>query len=366
MTRASGLSSTTRRTIINVVLALIGATLLVLTVRRVGLAEVRVSLTAIGWWYFPILALGGLRFAARARAWQVCAGSPLLSSTRAVSAILGADALGNLTPFGVLASEPSKVYFVHDRVPTVTAVSSVAAENAFYIASVLAMIGAGALAFFSIASVPPALRIAAQVVLVGVLIGGTGALWVMRRQPAILSRLARLTAQWSGRGAAAEDRLREIEVHFYAVLTWPWTRIAHALVCIMLRPAPCCAQQVQLACVRVEAIVTMMVDDEYLVGIPAVMPDRLAHPVDLSDDDRPHSTGVLQTGNGFERARIIAFREHDGSLQRARTCTHAVEKGAHADPYFFCNASSTGGATKSPMLPPSDAISRTSDADRNE
>lgn len=217
-----------RRTLVNLTFALIGGVLLVFTVRRVGWFDVQRSLTDIGWWYVLIVSLGGLRFAARSRAWQVCAGALGLTFRRALSATLAGDALGNLTPLGLLASEPTKVFFVNDRVPTVTAVSSVAAENAFYVASVLVMVGAGALAFFEVANVPDALRVGAQVVLGAVMVGGMGGLWIMRRQPAILSRVARLVARWSGRGHTAPDRLREIEVHFYAALTWPWTRIAHA------------------------------------------------------------------------------------------------------------------------------------------
>jgi glycosyltransferase 2 family protein len=221
--------STTRRTLVNLTFAVVGAALLIITVQRVGWAQVQSSLTDIGWWYMPILALGGLRFSARARAWQICAGSPALTFRHALAAILAGDALGNVTPLGVLASEPAKVFFVNDRVSTVTAVSSVAAENAFYMASVLTMLGAGALIFFEIANVPPGLRLGAQVVLGLVMLGGIAGIWMLRRQPAILSRVARGAARWSGRGRTAPDRLREIEVHFYAVLTWPWTRIAHAI-----------------------------------------------------------------------------------------------------------------------------------------
>jgi hypothetical protein len=112
-------------------------------------------------------------------------------------------------------------------VPTVEAVSSVAAENAFYMTTVLMMIGAGALTFFSVADLPPALKLGAQAVVGLVMAGGVTGLWIMRRQPAILSQVARFIAHWTGRGTTAPDRLREIEVHFYAVLTWPWTRIAH-------------------------------------------------------------------------------------------------------------------------------------------
>jgi hypothetical protein len=217
-----------RRVILNLTFALVGGALLLFTVQRVGWTEVQRSLTDIGAWYLPILMLGGVRFLARSRAWQVCAGATGLTLGRAFSATLAGDALGNLTPLGLLASEPAKVFLVKEHVATVTAVSSVAAENAFYVTSVLAMLGAGALVFFEVANVPAGLRLSAQIVLVVVMLGGVAAIWIMRRQPAILSRVARAVAHWTGRGNTAPDRLREIEVHFYAVLTWPWTRIAHA------------------------------------------------------------------------------------------------------------------------------------------
>ena len=57
------------------------------------------------------------------------------------------DALGNVTPFGVLVSEPSKVAFVRRHVGIAPAISAVTIENLFYIASVVIVFlgGAGAL-----------------------------------------------------------------------------------------------------------------------------------------------------------------------------------------------------------------------------
>lgn len=57
------------------------------------------------------------------------------------------DALGNVTPFGVLISEPSKVAFVRRRVGAEAAISAVTIENLFYIASVVVVFvcGTGAL-----------------------------------------------------------------------------------------------------------------------------------------------------------------------------------------------------------------------------
>jgi hypothetical protein len=215
-----------RRTLLHLTLAGLGAILLLATVRRVGWSEVQGSLTAIGWWMVVVIALGGLRFGARARAWLVCARGSGLTFRQAFAATLAGDALGNLTPFGLLASEPAKVYFVRGDVDTVPAVSAVAAENAFYMASVLVMIGAGALAFFGRANLSDTLRIAAQAVLLAVMAAAVAGVWIARRQPAILSRVARAIVAWTGRGRTAPERLREIEIHFYAVLRWPVGRIA--------------------------------------------------------------------------------------------------------------------------------------------
>lgn len=215
---------TTRNTLFNLVLAVVGGVLLLITVRSVGWADVQSSLMQVGWWFPAIVALGGLRFAARSRAWMACtSGLPFWD---AFSATLAGDALGNLTPLGLLASEPAKMLFAKERLPIVDAVSSVAAENAFYIGSVLVMIAAGALAFFGVADLPSSLRVGVQVVLAGVVAGGLMTMWIMRQRPAVLTRLARLVASLTGRGATSIDRLREIEVHFYALLTWPALRIA--------------------------------------------------------------------------------------------------------------------------------------------
>ena len=203
--------------------------LLVLTVRSVGWADVQASISAIGWWYVAVIVLAGIRFGLRSAAWVSCAAAPELKLRRAFAATIAGDALGNVTPLGVLASEPTKAYFVSDRLSPVAAVSSIAAENAFYTASVLVMIGAGALTFFTLADLPQGLRLGAQLVLAAVIVGGAIGVWVLRRQPAFLSTLARAVAQWSGRVATAPDRLREIEAHFYAMLTWPISRIARVV-----------------------------------------------------------------------------------------------------------------------------------------
>jgi glycosyltransferase 2 family protein len=268
--------------VVNIALALIGGVLLFITIRRVGWAEVQTGLAQIGWWFLVVLILGGLRFAARARAWMACvdavadsrllpgpsamaprlaeagpdaqrppgtqqriAGPPdetlgasspapgsadhryLAPSTRHFwGASLAADALGNLTPFGLFASEPAKILLIRDRLPAVTAIVSVAAENAFYIASVVAMVAAGAALFIGQVDLPAGLRLGVQAVLIGAVASGVMAVLVARHKPAVLSRLARILSSLTGRARASASHLEEVEAHFYGILRWRARRVA--------------------------------------------------------------------------------------------------------------------------------------------
>jgi hypothetical protein len=223
-------AGSSRSTAINIALALVGGVLLLVTVRSVGWTSVQEGIQKVGWAFPLILLLGGVRFAARSRGWIACVGDSSLRFRDAFAATLAGDALGNLTPLGILASEPAKVFFVRARLATVQAVASVAAENAFYIASVVVMLAAGAAVFFGKAELPAPLRLGVQAVLAGAVIGGAVGVWMARRRPAVLSQVARLVARLTGREASSIDRLREIEVHFYALLTWPASRIAHVLL----------------------------------------------------------------------------------------------------------------------------------------
>jgi hypothetical protein len=96
--------------------------------------------------------------------------------------------------------------------------------------SVLLMIAAGALAFVGIAQIPPTLALVARATLAAAVTGGVLAVWVARQQPAVLTRLAAVVAAFTGRAATTVDRLREIEVHFYALLEWPVSRIGHVFL----------------------------------------------------------------------------------------------------------------------------------------
>ena len=207
-----------------VVSALVGAALLVLTIRQVGWVEVQRGVGAVGGWFAMVVLLGGLRFYARARSWMLCArqiGAPGLAAAEAFGAVLAGDAVGNLTPLGLLASEPTKVLLVRHRLATSAALTSVALDNGFHTVAVLVMIAAGAWALVRQAALEPTMRLAAEVVLAAVFVAGALGVWLALTRPAILSRLAQLTARVTGRAARTPDVLRDIEQRFYGVFAWP-------------------------------------------------------------------------------------------------------------------------------------------------
>jgi hypothetical protein len=246
-----------RHTVLNLLLAAIGAALLVVTVQRVGWTDVRAGLGYVGWWFVVVVVLGGVRFGARALAWMACVRALETQTARTqnaertqnfertpnlvptpnselhtldfLSAVLAGDALGNLTPLGVLASEPAKVLMMRARLSTAGAIASVALENAFYIASVVAMLAAGAVVFLNRTNVPDGLRVTVQAILAGTVLAALVGVVSARYQPALLSHLARGLASWTGRGRQSLGQLARIEAQFYGMIRWPVRSIASVL-----------------------------------------------------------------------------------------------------------------------------------------
>jgi hypothetical protein len=138
------MSAFRRQHLIAAVAALAGLALFAYAVRKAGVAEILDGIQRVGWGLAAILAIAGLRFLIRAECWRWClppgTAFPL---PRALTAFLAGDAVGNVTPLGLLASEPTKVLLTRHHLATRESVSSLAVENLVYAASVVAMIGVG-------------------------------------------------------------------------------------------------------------------------------------------------------------------------------------------------------------------------------
>jgi hypothetical protein len=226
---APGFSARSRVSATRLVVAALGLILLIVSIRQAGWDPILASMRSVGAWLIVVVALGAARMAVRARAWTICSradhdqGIPFGA---AFTATLAADALGNLTPLGLLASEPAKVMMGRRHVPTSTSLSSVAVENGFYTASVLAMLLGGVWVLLQRTNVPPMMERAGEAVVVAALVGGAVTLWMFRTRPALLSRAGDLLTRVR-RTPMSKDGLQALEQSVYDVARWPVTRLIH-------------------------------------------------------------------------------------------------------------------------------------------
>jgi hypothetical protein len=167
-----------------------GTALFIWLVYKFGPREIWSGFQKIGWGLGWILLLGGLRFAARARAWALCIEPPhKLHFVDAFNAVVCGDALGNVTPLGPLVGEPAKIACVRGRVDVAAALTALAMENVLYTLSVGAMIAAGTIAMLFSVDLPAALREFSELALVCVALMFAAAAWLVWRRPAVLSTL---------------------------------------------------------------------------------------------------------------------------------------------------------------------------------
>ena len=171
-------------------MAAAGTVLFIWLVRSVGPGAIWNGFRQIGWGLGWILILGGLRFAARATAWMLCFEPPhRLRFATAFSAVVCGDALGNVTPFGPLVSEPTKIAYVRGRVPVGAALTALAIENVIYSLSVAAMIAAGAVALIFTVELPTELREFSEVAVTSIVALFALAGWMVWRRPDVLGKV---------------------------------------------------------------------------------------------------------------------------------------------------------------------------------
>ena len=106
-----------------------------------------------------------------------------LKLRQAFMAFLAGDALGNVTPLGPIASEPTKVFLIRHHLATREAVSSLAVDNLVYASSVVAMVATGLIVMLATVPLPFEMQewtIAILAALLVVCLGGLG-VWRWRQ-----------------------------------------------------------------------------------------------------------------------------------------------------------------------------------------
>ena len=180
------------------------------SMQNAGATAVVDGFTRVGAGLVVIILLGGVRALVRTAAWRLCLDpEDRLTFGSMFAAYVAGDAIGNVTPFGVLASEPSKIVMVRGRIALPSSVSSLAVENLFYSATVLVMLVTGTAALLLSFALPQPVRIACQIVLiVAPLVAIAGAWLVATRQRAVTAAI-----EWLGRQRVAAHYLSQLLPH---------------------------------------------------------------------------------------------------------------------------------------------------------
>ncbi len=205
-----------------------GAALFVWSIRTVGADAVVEGVRRLGAAFILVVLLGGVRHLTRASGWMLCMEpGERLSLGRAFAAYLAGDSLGNVTPFGFLISEPSKIVLVRNLVTPRSSIAALTVENLLYSATVAVMLVAGTAALLLSFSVPTAIRVASLATLGGALLTTLLVGWVLATRRRLASRtIARLIARGIG-GHRLQGRLahvREIEDRIFGFADrHPWS-----------------------------------------------------------------------------------------------------------------------------------------------
>jgi hypothetical protein len=168
--------------------ALVGAGLFVWSMREAGTAAVVNGVGRVGAGIVIVVALGGVRALARTAAWRLCldAAEPLTFRSM-LTAYLAGDAIGNVTPFGLLASEPSKVLMVRGQMSLPALAASLTVENLFYSATVLVMLVTGTAALLLSVALPRPLKVTTLVVLLVTPFVAVATAWIVTTPRRIVS-----------------------------------------------------------------------------------------------------------------------------------------------------------------------------------
>ncbi|HVB38228.1 MAG TPA: lysylphosphatidylglycerol synthase domain-containing protein [Vicinamibacterales bacterium] len=202
---------------------LVGLALFVWAVRDAGVQHVLDGLRRVGWGFLLILVVSSIRPLVRTIAWRLCLeSSERLPLGEAFTASVTGTALGDLTPLGLLLSEPAKAMLVRDRLDLVTSFSALTVENLFYSVTVLLMILAGTAALLVTFSVPPIVRLVSLLLVAAALAAALFAAWVLRRRRRVVSGLMTWLGRWPiGRRLLLERvaHVRELEDEVFSFST---------------------------------------------------------------------------------------------------------------------------------------------------
>jgi hypothetical protein len=218
------------RVVVTLGLLAAGLVLLVYMARQLHLnyADVRAGFGRVGVWFVAIFVLSLGRFALRSYAWMAL--TPIrIPLGAAIAATISGDAIGNITPLGLVASEPAKALYLRRYGPPSQLLASLTAENFFYSVSVAIYIIIGSACLLEFFALSDAVRLAGLVSTAGMAIVLAGATWLAWQQPTIASSL--LARVPIARVRSLVDHVRQFEERTYGSAGHEGSRLARVGLC---------------------------------------------------------------------------------------------------------------------------------------
>src|SRR5258706_8205892 len=209
--------STAKRSIawLQAVAFVLGALLLVYVVRKVGVQPIFSALGRVGFGFFLVVAINGLRHVLRTIAMSISVPPEHRRFTfmQAFAARLGGESMSFLTFAGPLLGEATKVALLRKRVPLVHGVPALVVDNLLYNLSVVLVIFGGACLMLFAYPVPAVAREMLILIAAVAFLGLIAAAMATRRRVTLLTNIIdRL-----GRGGFRPRFLRTRRHHIYRV-----------------------------------------------------------------------------------------------------------------------------------------------------
>src|SRR6267378_7162995 len=185
--------STAKRSIawLQTVAFLLGALLLVYLIHTVGVDPIFSALGRVGFGFFFVVAINGLRHVLRtvAMSLSVPPEHRRFSFPQAFAARLGGESMGFLTFAGPLLGEATKVALLRKRVPLVHGVPALVVDNLLYNLSVVLLIFGGACLMLFAYPVPTVAREVLILIAVVALLGLRAAALATRKRVTLLTNI---------------------------------------------------------------------------------------------------------------------------------------------------------------------------------
>jgi hypothetical protein len=325
--------------------AAVGLALFIYAIRQAGFARIVDDMRKIGSGFFVILLLALVREVVRSYSWILCVdeGHRLRLKDALPARIIG-EALGNLTPLGLLVSEPVKAVLVRDRLPIVAAFSALAVEQLLYALSVVIVIAAGMGALLASATLTASLKALSIATLASV--AGLAGLMVaiLRMRPQVAARILALLARIGvpeGVLVGVGDPARALETRLYGSFDRARSRVWTIGAMILLFHLAAIAE-VYVTLRLITAMAPSLFDTFVLESVNRLITVAFKFvPLRLGVDEAGSglASGILQLGTGVgvtlaivRKARILAFSAVGIILllQRGLTVRELVAEGRQA------------------------------------